>query len=478
MAIWESDFYFLGYGKYKIPLRNVPGFVNNLVERIKSHGKSALYLFDDERKGKEVPVKVVKNGRRIIIKTVCYDDMSANLGDHIRSILDRTSLKPTVQVDMYGDKGTAEVTTLGRPNSVMDGCPRLLVPPEVIVDTIKEFSGHTGQESWHSRIESFFPNLEPKHLEVIIANDALTPLKGGYSSGIVLSSPNIVVKQASKGWCKDEERVYGWNLGEVELHMPHLLEQIELENSGLLVMTNFNSEVSGFVRSGFLPFNPDGSFNLDKYIKHNLHLQGLWHKNATRAAIQTGFKKGLTYGTSDGTPHYEAIGIPLSHYKGLEQDFIADIPAGLIDRVRPIVKHACNYLRETPRTVVHYDWKPGEDGNLPNGGIVDFHTVQWLVELQDNLYFLSHKSLGLAEEQIDHYIRWYIQDRSSHDKLFESQTDVHREMYRWRDSIRMFDLSILAGVMGKRPLWQDGHMETRRFYLGQMRELLGKGNFI
>ena len=54
------------------------------------------------------------------------------------------------------------------------------------------------KESLRDELKDTFPNIEDTHLDYIIANDTLNEMKGGFSSGIVLSSLTNVAKQDTK----------------------------------------------------------------------------------------------------------------------------------------------------------------------------------------------------------------------------------------------------------------------------------------
>ena len=132
--------------------------------------------------------------------------------------------------------------------------------------------------SSRDRIRKLFPDIEEQHIDAILQHDLRTPLKGGYSSGLVLSSDVLVAKQAAKENNAHEQRVYQWDLGSFDPYRPRLEEVVELENSSLMVLSNVDSLQSGFAKSGYIPFNADGSFNIGRYIKHNLFVMGLFHK--------------------------------------------------------------------------------------------------------------------------------------------------------------------------------------------------------
>ena len=331
--------------------------------------------------------------------------------------------------------------------------------------------------SSRDRIRKLFPDIEEQHIDAILQHDLRTPLKGGYSSGLVLSSDVLVAKQAAKENNAHEQRVYQWDLGSFDHYQPRLEEVVELENSSLMVLSNVDSLQSGFAKSGYIPFNADGSFNIGRYIKHNLFVMGLFHKEATKAAKEQGddFLEPLIYQTLDGIPHYEAITTPLQGMTTRTyRQFKRDTPSRIVQEIGLIIDTFCHYLQQGEVSVIHGDWKVG---NLPNGHVADYAIVQYGKEIVDIANFLSEPFFDLQPDDFKRYVKTYIGMRAEHDPGFRENTTKHQEMVSWLDSARMKELSIYASVMRKRDLSDPPMVERRQRFLHDIGQLLTTGTF-
>jgi hypothetical protein len=344
-----------------------------------------------------------------------------------------------------------------------------------IINMINEYSR---SQSNLEKLKEKFPEVEEKQLEYIVENDLNKELKGGYSSKIVLASDNFVAKQADKEKNEHEAKIYKWKLPEFDNYRPKFKEIIDLSNSSLLVTTNVANEKSAYFKSGFMPFNKDGTFNKDIYIKHNLYLMGIFHKETK--ALPKEEKKGLSkliYQTLDNIPHFEAISIPLENLDNKTfKDFKKSIPSNLKQDLKPIIGYACNFIKESNEgVIIDGDWKPG---NIKNGYKLDFQIVRYGKEIEDIMNFLSDPLISASYQQTEKYVKEYIGMRSEHDSAFRYDFDKHKEMIDWKDSVQAKEMSIYASCTRKRPLEQKKFMDRRYKILQNLQQLVVDGKFM
>ncbi|MBW3002300.1 hypothetical protein KY338_04015 [Candidatus Woesearchaeota archaeon] len=291
--------------------------------------------------------------------------------------------------------------------------------------------------------------------------DASNELKGGFSSGIVLASNGVVVKVARKDICQNEKRIYDLELNAMRAFMPELKEYLELDNIGVMVLSNTAQGQSALVKSGFCK-NP---------VLHNLYLMGIFHKEATEALKESGKEKGivlpgLIYQTLQGEPHYESLRNPLSSFSRSElRRFRQNMPSkNLVKELGRRIEETELYLREQGDCVVHGDWKLE---NTKNGYVLDFGVSHLGKEIEDISYFLSHIDLQLNSDTRRQYLCEYIRLRSEHDEEFAADSRKHEEMHKYFEPVRLLQLSIFAGVRRKREQTQKNEA-IRQYYLNEL----------
>ncbi len=321
-------------------------------------------------------------------------------------------------------------------------------------------------ESARRRISEIFPETEEGHIDAIVEMDTYFPIATGNNSGLVLSSPELVAKQAAIELNKLEaQTAYKWDLGEFEEFMPSLKELIELNNSSLLVLSNVANQTSGYAKTGYIPFNPNGTFNIDRYIKHNLFLMGLFHKNATKAALKD---KETVLGTSrhlrGDTPHYEAVVIPTSSSSKVHSVIKSEIGSYLVGDIERANETFQQYAIEGRLSIIHGDWKPGsirtgEKGNIVKGNIVDYGLISWGKEIEEVTWFLSESDFNLTKDQVRKYVDVYVSMRSEHDNNFRTDREKHREMFQWADSGMVNASTKYVSVMHRRNLENPTQMD-------------------
>ena len=341
------------------------------------------------------------------------------------------------------------------------------------------------KESLRDKLKDNFPNLEEQHLDYIIAKDTLYEMKGGFSSGVVLSSLTNVAKQDTKEATKYMKDVYyGLDLGEYEKFRPALKDVVELDNSSLLIMENTFSKIPAYILTKSI-IDPDNKLNInsaDFYIKHNLYLMGLLHKEGVNA-VNRSFTPGKdvniknnVYQTLDKIPHYKAIDIPLEDISNKSfREFKQDTPKDLSVRIKPIINDVLDYLKDGQQCIIDGDWK-GNGMNLPNGYKID-PLFCYGKEIVDIANFLSEPELKLTNDQVRNYLNQYISIRSQHDKKFAYNTKKHNEMKTWFDSVRLKELSVYLSCMRKRPLDKLLYHRRRIQFINNTKELLNAGNF-
>lgn len=288
--------------------------------------------------------------------------------------------------------------------------------------------------------------------------DVSRELEGGFSSNIVVSSKDQVIKISDKKYAQIEQRIYSLTLPQMKLFMPDYKDALELDNISLMVLENVENSESGFAKS-----------RIQDPILHNLYIMGLFHNEATKEVMNQGvILNRLSYQTLNGEKHYDSIVIPLSHFSPQElREFRRESPQQLVKEVRPIIDDVNAYILEEADTVVHGDWKLK---NTVNGHILDFGVTHWGKEIEDIGYFLSEMSFNLSEEQIDNYTNQYIKMRCSHDKEFLQDTKKKSEIRRYMRPIRLKELSIRAGVRRKRDQTPK-NATVRGFYLEKMKQI-------
>ncbi|MCK5026660.1 MAG: hypothetical protein KAS15_08745, partial [Nanoarchaeota archaeon] len=295
--------------------------------------------------------------------------------------------------------------------------------------------------------------------------DVQQKLEGGFSSNIIVSSDESVIKISGNKPAQNELKIYSLDLKQMNAFIPKLKDFLKLDNTTLMVLSNVRNCESGFHKSGF--HDP---------ILHNLYLMGLFHKEATKAVGKNGIlMDSLIYETLDGEKHYESMTIPLSHFNKQEsREFRYESPYNLVKQVSPIIEDVNAYIIEDADTIVHGDWKLE---NTVNGHIFDFGVSRRGKEVEDISYFLSEMNFKFKSEQMDQYIDYYIKFRSLHDCEFANDTKKHLEIKKYFIPARLKELSIRTGVRRKRKQTEE-NTQIRRYYIEQMKESYNQRNLM
>jgi len=345
------------------------------------------------------------------------------------------------------------------------------VGPQEYESILKEFmksrKTSTAQESLERNLRSLYPEIEDKHIDVILKNEAMHELTGGFSSGLVTSSEYRVIKQARKDLIQKELAAYSMPFfGKHDL-FPHKVHGVvDMDKSSLLVMNNMNSQAPANYYTGFDVRNMDG------FIKHGLFMLKVFHVLANEYLSDNNDSfSPVVYKTLDDIPHHEAIRIPLTGTKNaVVREFLKDTPKDFVNELTGIIETSLAYCN-TIKKAIHGDAKIG---NFANMYFIDHAMTGLGPEIKDIAYFLSEPGFKLKTNGFSHYLGEYINMESDKYDLAKTPEPEAKEMHEYFYNVLIQELSLRLSVMRKRPLEIQSYMNTRKQLIGTIKHIMNE----
>lgn len=319
-------------------------------------------------------------------------------------------------------------------------------------------------------------------------------LSGGFSSYFILDLTDDVAKFATIEQNQQEGKVYS-----LAGKMPNFglfISRIKGEGivnfsdgSSMLVLENLRKRPSGYRIANMIYYTMT-SGKTPPWTTHdprhnaamlNMFILGFAHKELKIAAEESGtsFPQAF-YGTPDGTPHYDAIRIPLSETSNRTyREFMRTVPMHLIDQSGKIIDGLNLLIRRTDNNpIILGDNKIVE--NMCNGYLYDFAIAGRGLEIDDITYALVEPRLGIPLGRIKHYVRAYSSMRALHDEKFRDNILTReQEMIVLSDASILKSLSVYASCTRKRVAqMESGEIVPRRnYFINAMQFMLDHGNF-